>query len=503
MKIKTKFKIIVPLVLSLALLLCGIIFIIVQNMNETMEKSRIANEIVKDVFELDIVSHDYVMYHEERAKTQWQLKHDSVVVLLTQASEKFEDLEEQTIVTNLFKNHESIDSIFSQLVSNYEKEDRSEEESAAFLELEERLTSQLMVNTQSMVSGASQLGAITRADVVTTQQRINLLATSFIVLMSAVIAIILFGISRGVLKPITQFRDVTEIIAKGDLNHKIEITKRDEIGDLAKSFETMRLNLKKSYGELEAKVAERTEELSQANIRLKGLDKLKSMFLASMSHELRTPLNSIIGFTGIMLQGVAGEITEEQRKQLTMVKNSANHLLALINDVIDVSKIEAGKVELHIEEFNLSNIVQEIKDSFKVAAEKKGLELSLEMPENLAIKSDELRMKQVLINFVSNALKFTDKGKVEMKVAKEDGKVEVSVRDTGIGIKKEHMGMLFRAFGQTPTEGRPKREGTGLGLYLSKKVVDLLGGEIKAESELGKGSVFTFTLPLKYKEVKK
>ncbi len=502
MKIKTKFKIIVPLVLSLALLLCGIIFTIVQNMNETMEKSRIANEIVKDVFELDIVSHDYIMYHEERAKTQLQLKHDSIVIALAQASEKFQDREEQAIVTYLISSHETIDSIFSQLISNYEKENGGEG-SALSLELEERLIGQLMVNTEVMVTGASQLGEVTSAKVVTAQQRVNLLATSFIVLMSAVIATILFWVSKGVLKPITQFRNETEIIANGYLDRKIEITKRDEIGDLAKSFETMRLNLKKSYGELEAKVAERTEELSQANIRLKGLDKLKSMFLASMSHELRTPLNSIIGFTGIMLQGVAGEITEEQRKQLTMVKNSANHLLALINDVIDVSKIEAGKVELHIEEFNLSNIVQEIKDSFKVAAEKKGLELSLEMPENLAIKSDELRMKQVLINFVSNALKFTDKGKVEMKVAKEDGKVEVSIRDTGIGIKKEHMGMLFKAFGQTPTEGRPKREGTGLGLYLSKKVVDLLGGEIKAESELGKGSVFTFTLPLKYKEVKK
>ena len=255
--------------------------------------------------------------------------------------------------------------------------------------------------------------------------------------------------------------------------------------------------IRKAYDELEAKVAERTEELSQANIRLKGLDKLKSMFLASMSHELRTPLNTIIGFTGIMLQSVTGEITEEQRKQLTMVKSSANHLLALINDVIDVSKIEAGKIELDIEEFNLSNIAQEVKDSFKAAAEKKGLELSLEMPKELVIKSDERRTKQVIMNFVSNALKFTDKGKVEMTVAKEDGKAEVSVRDTGIGIKKEHMDTLFKAFSQTPTEGRPTQEGTGLGLYLSKKIVDLLGGEIKAESEFGKGSVFTFTLPLK------
>ncbi len=260
---------------------------------------------------------------------------------------------------------------------------------------------------------------------------------------------------------------------------------------------------------LEEEVTEKTKELQsinkelgEANIRLQELDRLKSMFIASMSHELRTPLNSIIGFTGIMLQGVAGEITEEQKKQLTMVKNSADHLLSLINDIIDMSKIEAGKIELDIEEFNLSNIAQEIKDSFKVAAEEKDLELSLATPKELVIKSDKRRTKQILMNFVSNALKFTDKGKVEMKVAKEDGKVEVSVRDTGIGIKKEHMGMLFKPFSQPPTEGRPKQEGTGLGLYLSKKIVDILGGEIKAESEFGKGSVFTFTLPLKHEEAK-
>ena len=500
MKIKTRFQIVVAIVVSIALLLCVVILFTVQDMNKTMEKNRIANEIIKDVFELDIVIHDYVTYHEERAKTQQQLKHESIEVLLTQASEKFKNLGEQAIVTDLFVRHESIDSIFSQLVSKHE-EDPSGEESAAVSELEERLIGQLMVDAQAMVSDASQLGVITSVAVVAAQQRINLLATSFIVLMSAVIAIILFGISRGVLKPITQFRDVTEIIAKGDLNHKIEITKRDEIGDLEKSFESMRLNLKKSYDELEARVAERTEELSQANIRLEGLDKLKSMFIASMSHELRTPLNSIIGFTGVMLQGVAGKITEEQKKQLTMVKNSANHLLSLINDIIDVSKIESGKIEPHIKEFNLSNMVQEVKESFKVAAEEKGLEFSLEMPEKLVIKGDERRTKQILINFVGNALKFTDKGKIEMKVAKKDGKAEASVRDTGIGIKKEHIGMLFKPFSQIPAEGKLK-EGTGLGLYLSKKIANVLGGDISAESEFGKGSVFILALPLAYKGAK-
>jgi signal transduction histidine kinase len=244
------------------------------------------------------------------------------------------------------------------------------------------------------------------------------------------------------------------------------------------------------------------QQFKEANIRLQELDKLKSMFIASMSHELRTPLNSIIGFTGIILQGMSGEITAEQRKQLTMVKTSAAHLLALINDVIDVSKIEAGKVELAIEEFDLAALVQQVKKSFETTADKQGLMITLEMPEKLIVRSDERRTKQVIINFVSNAIKFTDKGRIEIKVSKRDESAEVSVADTGVGIRKGGINKLFQAFGRIYTENR-LTEGSGLGLYLSKKITDLLGGKIRAESNFGKGSVFTFTLPLKYQEIEK
>lgn len=245
-----------------------------------------------------------------------------------------------------------------------------------------------------------------------------------------------------------------------------------------------------------------SKELEQSNIRLEEIDRLKSMFIASMSHELRTPLNSIIGFTGIILQGMSGEITEDQRKELTMVKNSANHLLALINDVIDVSKIETDQVELFIEELNIAGLMQGVMESFKVAVDEKNIKLSLEMPERLIIKGDQRRIKQVVMNLLSNAVKFTDRGEIEIKVKKKDEEVVVSVADTGMGIKKESMKRLFKQFSRIYVKGRPVIEGTGLGLYLSKKIVDLLGGQIKAESEFGKGSMFTFTFPLKYKEVK-
>ncbi|MEE9509068.1 MAG: MASE3 domain-containing protein, partial [Candidatus Bathyarchaeia archaeon] len=247
-------------------------------------------------------------------------------------------------------------------------------------------------------------------------------------------------------------------------------------------------------------LSNRTEELYHANVRLKELGSIKNSFISSMSHELRTPLNSIIGFTGIMLQGMAGELTEEQRKQLTIVKKSGDHLLVLISDLIDVSRIEANQIKLDIKEFNFSDMMWELLDSFKVATDKKGLKLVLKMPETLMVESDERRMKQIIMNFVSNAVKFTDEGAIEIHVVEADEKVEVSVKDTGMGLKDEDMDMLFKQFSRIRVEGRTTVEGTGLGLYISKKMSDLLSGKIKVESEYGVGSKFTVIIPLRYEK---
>jgi len=246
---------------------------------------------------------------------------------------------------------------------------------------------------------------------------------------------------------------------------------------------------------------EKTAELEQTNIRLQEMERLKSVFLASMSHELRTPLNSIIGFTGIILQGMSGEVNQEQGKQLTMVKNSASHLLSLINDVLDISKIEAGKVELSPEEFRLDNVAREVVETLSPTASEKSLELLTEVPEGITLFSDRRRVKQVLMNLVSNAVKFTDRGSVKIAArVPGDDNLEVRVIDTGIGIKQEDMDKLFQPFQQIEAFLAKKSEGTGLGLHLTERLVALLGGDISAKSEYGRGSEFTFTMPLRYKE---
>lgn len=260
-------------------------------------------------------------------------------------------------------------------------------------------------------------------------------------------------------------------------------------------------SLREAHDKLEAKVAERTKELAQANIRLKEIDLLKSEFLATMSHELRTPLNSIIGFTGMILQGLTGEINEEQRKQLSMVYGSAKHLLGLINDILDLSRIESGKMNVSMERFNIHDVISNVSQSLSPMISKKGLRLILDIPdETLEIYSDRKKILQILLNLFNNAVKFTETGEVKIGCKFDNDNLEVSVSDTGIGIKKENMDYLFEAFRQVDGTAQRRYEGAGLGLYLCRKLVMLLGGRIWAESEYGRGSRFTFTLPVRLEE---
>jgi PAS domain S-box-containing protein len=255
--------------------------------------------------------------------------------------------------------------------------------------------------------------------------------------------------------------------------------------------------LQQAHDELEQRVLERTEELSRANERLQELDRLKSQFLASMSHELRTPLNSIIGFTSLIRKKVAGPVTDEQEKQLDIVLKSSRHLLSLINDLLDVSRIEAGRADLHCKRFDFSGVVEEAIAIVRLFAQKKGIEL-IHTPgaASIEITNDRQRSFQVVLNLLNNAVKFTDTGCVGIETAIENGRLRVIVSDTGIGIGPDQIPVLFEAFRQVDSSARRTYQGTGRGLYLCRKLLDLMGGEIHVESELGQGSRFVFTLPL-------
>ncbi len=555
MKIKNRFYINAGILIVPAIILSSVILVMSDRIEEKNKDQEIAHEIHIAISQLDIITYEYLLYHEKRMREQWISKYNSINEILEK------EIEVKKLIRPGFV---ALSDSFSQVTVNYKEKQELIQEGAAqakidaVLSLEKRLVAQLLIKSSSIISDATIFAEEARTEATKAQKLTNTLTSILVIILVVSVITTSLIFAKSILKPLGELTKGAGIIGKGGLEHKVEVKTKDEIGELANAFNRMtsiltsnlktitashdELNkeiterkqteeeLRKLKEELEVKVAERTKELQEsvqklnkgqkamllmvedlnqtskelkeANIKLKGLDHLKSMFIASMSHELRTPLNSIIGLTGIILQGISGKITEVQRKELMMVKNSANHLLVLINDIIDVSKIEAGKVELVIEELDLSELIQEVSNSFKIAVDKKGLKLSLETPERLIIKSDKRRAKQVIINLMSNAVKYMDKGEIEIKAAKKDECVEVSVADTGIGIKKENIKMLFKQFSRIHVAGMTRVEGTGLGLYISKKIADLLGGEIEAKSEFGKGSKFTFTLPLKHKGVK-
>jgi signal transduction histidine kinase len=303
---------------------------------------------------------------------------------------------------------------------------------------------------------------------------------------------------RRVVRPLETLRTGVERIGGGDMNLRLELKTGDEIQVLAEEFNRMAENLREAYGGLERKVEDRTHDLALANERLKALDQMKSDFVSHVSHELRTPLTAIKGAVDLMLREVAGPLTEKQIHYLTRIRSNAQHLAGLINDLLDLSKIESGKIEVKSSRVSLGGLVHEVVETLRPIAVEKAVALDATIPEpSIMVWADRDKINQVLMNLIGNAIMFTPaQGSVTVSASSEGNqRVQVSVSDTGPGVSRHEKEKIFDRFYQIAEVGGAKPKGTGLGLAICKALVELHGGRIWVESEPNRGSIFSFTLP--------
>jgi signal transduction histidine kinase len=310
-------------------------------------------------------------------------------------------------------------------------------------------------------------------------------------------------IARRVLRPVEALRQGAETLGAGALHHRFHIQTGDEFQVLADAFNRMAEQLQTSYADLEHQVETRTQELARSVADLKIASQHKSRFLAHMSHELRTPLNAILGFIELTLKNQYGEIPERVRERLGRAQHSATHLLKLINAVLDISRIEAGRLELQVAPYSMLSLVETVVMALENQAIAKQLRLTVVAAPDLPMGlGDEGRLTQVLLNLVGNAITYTEVGEVSIEVVASEGHFTVTVTDTGLGIAPDDQPRIFQSFEQAHASDTRVRSGTGLGLAISKTIIELHGGCIGVESTLGRGSAFRCTFPIRIDDPK-
>lgn len=468
------------------------------------KKNRTAGEIHKNVSDIDLLASEYLLFHEKRTEEQWHVRYSDTVLFLKEAKKIFiHDLEEAARFKRIEQSIYAFQILFIRITENYkvieqlEKSDRSQDALALARTLELRLTTRLIISSQTAIDDAVFLaaGASARADEIFS--RLFILMLTFALGLILVIFIFAFIILRNISLPLSLLLKGTKIIGEGNFHHRIQTAANNELKDLSESFNLMVENINN--------ITASRDELNKAKLAAEDASRAKSSFLANMSHEIRTPMNAIFGMADSLADT---PLTDQQKGYVSIFRNACNSLLMIINDVLDLAKIESGQLELNPGEFSLYSLFEESSAIFSLLCNEKGVDLVTEIKPDTPLNyiGDYYRLKQILNNLISNAVKFTDEGSIYV-IAKsfpsstpDKVKVHFQVEDTGIGIAPEKQQLIFEDFAQADSSSSKAVQGTGLGLAICKRLITMMGGDISLSSTPGNGSVFSFSVELTLQE---
>jgi len=501
MKIRIKLYMLTVCAVLLVLLVAGTLWRSTREVSNASSENRVAHEIIRDLVDLGGLTSDYLLHESPRAEEQWVRKHGALMDLL--GRQPLPNSEDADILGRLRDNAESLAAIFQALVRIRGVEKGNGDGIA--MTLKKRYMGQLDTRIQAIVSDAGILSRRSTDRLTEARRRTGMVTIATIAILAGFMVVVCVLFDRGIVTPLRKLQSDAATIGSGNLDHKVDTGIQDEVGALSRAFDEMIERLKVvtvSRDELarEVEVRKRAEEEARlARAYAENASTAKSRFLTNMSHELRTPLNSVIGFANLMLKNRGGHLDDTELMYLQRIAANGKHLLFLINQVMDLAKIEASKVYAEWRMVNLRTLIHDVVGQLEGAAHVKSVPLAAEIPEGIRpLVTDAAKLTQILVNLIGNAIKFTEQGKVTVAVVpvRDDGRVAaIEVRDTGIGIPPDRMGAIFEAFQQAEDGTSRKYGGTGLGLAISRALCDVLGYKIEVESRPGEGSTFRIVIP--------